>query len=156
MHGAVDPVAERVYVAEFLNDRVQVFDLDGNFIDKWGSTGLEDGQFSHPNGVSIDADGNVYVGESVKGTGARLQKFDPFGRWLETIGTNEGVPAQFTEVWGSAMDAQGNLYVSDYWNNRIQVFSPDLTPIGVIEDVPVPAHSCIRPDCSSPTTASST
>ncbi len=136
VHGAVDAVAERVYVAEFLNDRVQVFDLDGNFIDKWGSTGLEDGQFSHPNGVSIDADGNVYVGESVNGTGARLQKFDPFGRWLETIGSSDGVPAQFTEVWGSAMDAQGNLYVSDYWNNRIQVFTPDLTPIGVIEDVP--------------------
>ena len=78
---AIDPAAGRLYVAEFLNNRVQVFDLDGNFIDKWGSLGSGNGQFVQPAGIAVDANGLVFVGDTNNGTGGRVQIFDAFGTW---------------------------------------------------------------------------
>lgn len=137
LFGIVDPAAGRIYTTEFLNNRVQVFDLAGNFLDKWGSAGRGDGQFNHPNsGLAIDADGNLWVGESANGSLSRIQKFDPDGRWLATLGGSDTPDVSFSEVFGIAFDAAGNLYAADYWTNSILIFSPDLVQIGVIEDVP--------------------
>jgi outer membrane protein assembly factor BamB len=126
---AIDPESGRIYVTEFLNNRVQVFDLDGNFIDKWGSRGNGNGQFVNPAGIAVNAEGLVFVGDTNNGSGGRVQIFDAFGTWQGSL------PDTFTEVWGLAFDAAGNLYVSDYWNNRIQVYDPNLVLIGTIEDV---------------------
>lgn len=126
---AIDREAGRLYVTEFLNDRVQAFDLDGNFIDKWGSLGSGNGQFVHPAGISVNADGLVFVGDTNNGTGGRVQIFDAFGTWQGSL------PDTFTEVWALAFDTAGNLYVADYWNNRIQVYDSNLVLIGTIEDV---------------------
>ena len=38
----------RVYVSDLKNDRVQVFDLDGNFLFGWGKTGSGPGEFIAP------------------------------------------------------------------------------------------------------------
>ena len=52
-----------VYVADWENDRIQVFDPQGRFLRKWGEEGDGDGEFLHPIGLAIDGDGNVYVAE---------------------------------------------------------------------------------------------
>lgn len=126
---AIDPEAGRIYVTEFLNNRVQAFDLEGNFIDKWGSLGSGNGQFVSPAGIAVNSDGLVFVGDTNNGTGGRVQVFDAYGTWQGSL------PDTFTEVWAMAFDAAGNLYVADYWNNRIQVYDPNLVLIGTIEDV---------------------
>jgi hypothetical protein len=43
------------------NNRIQIFDQDGNFIDQWT-------QFSRPSGVYIDKNGVIYVADSESGT----------------------------------------------------------------------------------------
>ena len=53
----------KMYVADLKNDRIQVFDPDGNFLMTWGSTGNGDGQFLTPAGIAIDKDDNIYVTE---------------------------------------------------------------------------------------------
>ncbi len=40
----VDPFNDRVYVADYANHRIQVFDSKGNYISKWGTYGVENGQ----------------------------------------------------------------------------------------------------------------
>ena len=45
----------------------------GTFLTKWGSFGSGDGQFNEPDGVAIDASGNVYVADTGNN---RIQKFD--------------------------------------------------------------------------------
>ncbi|MEC9280731.1 MAG: 6-bladed beta-propeller, partial [Chloroflexota bacterium] len=52
-----------VYVSEYGNDRIQVFDPQGRFLRKWGSEGNGDGEFSQPQGLAIDSEGDVYVSD---------------------------------------------------------------------------------------------
>ena len=44
-----------VYVADTDNDRIQVFDSDGNFLRKWGSEGFGNNQFFGPRDVALDS-----------------------------------------------------------------------------------------------------
>jgi DNA-binding beta-propeller fold protein YncE len=57
---AVDALG-RVYVTDSGNNRVQVFDPDGIFLDKWGEQGGGDGELGEPFGIAVGADGTVYV-----------------------------------------------------------------------------------------------
>jgi len=45
------------------NDRIQVFEPQGRFLLKWGIRGSGDGEFSQPQGLAIDSEGNVYVSD---------------------------------------------------------------------------------------------
>jgi len=43
--------------------RVQKFDTNGHFITKFGSSGSDEAQFTDPEHLAIDSDGNVYVSD---------------------------------------------------------------------------------------------
>jgi hypothetical protein len=47
----------RLFVGDRGNNRIQIFDQDGNFIDQWA-------QFSRPSGVYIDGNDIIYVADS--------------------------------------------------------------------------------------------
>ena len=68
---AVD-MADKVYVTDFFNHRVQIFTGDGVVLGKIGSVGNGDGQFNSPNGVAVDGAGTVFVSDSLND---RIQKF---------------------------------------------------------------------------------
>jgi DNA-binding beta-propeller fold protein YncE len=44
----LDGQEKTVYVADKGNNRIDKFDLNGNFIGAWGSSGSEKGQFDNP------------------------------------------------------------------------------------------------------------
>jgi DNA-binding beta-propeller fold protein YncE len=67
----VDP-QDYIYVADTGNNRVQKFDLKGNFISKWGSAGTGDGQMMGPVSVSVNDKGSVFVLEL---NNSRVQEF---------------------------------------------------------------------------------
>ena len=52
-----------LYVAEFFNDRIQVYGLDGEFRRSVGKAGSAGGEMSAPGGVAVDADGVLYVAD---------------------------------------------------------------------------------------------
>jgi tripartite motif-containing protein 71 len=62
---------DNVYVIDDTG-RIQKFTDDGTFITSWGSDGNGDGQFSKPEGLYVDPDGNVYVADTVN---KRIQVF---------------------------------------------------------------------------------
>jgi DNA-binding beta-propeller fold protein YncE len=70
MDAAVD-AAGRVFVTDYGNNRVQVFDRDGRFLAAWGTVGSDAGQFASTLGVAVGDDGVVYVTDE----GKRLQAF---------------------------------------------------------------------------------
>jgi len=70
-------VLGNVYTAEVVNRRVQIFDADGNFLTKFGTSGSNDGQFNVLRDASPDndTDPKVYCADS---NNQRIQVFgDP-------------------------------------------------------------------------------
>jgi hypothetical protein len=61
-----------VFVTEQGNNRIQRFDSNGTFLDKWGGTGGGDGEFNSPKDIAFDAVGNAYVMDE---DNSRVQKF---------------------------------------------------------------------------------
>lgn len=112
----------KMYVADLKNDRIQVFDPDGNFLMTWGSTGNGDGQFLTPAGIAIDKDDNIYVTEIGNN---RVQVFDKNGTFITKWGKEGSGNGEFGNLHGIFVDrATGWVYVADTANNRIQVFKP--------------------------------
>ena len=60
------------YVADRNNNRIQKFTSEGVFVNKWGTNGTGDGQFTNPVGVAVASGGNVYVADEANN---RIQKF---------------------------------------------------------------------------------
>jgi sugar lactone lactonase YvrE len=55
----------RVYVMDTGNDRVVIFDADGNFITDFGSEGFDRGQLDEPTGIAIDQNsGKVFIADT--------------------------------------------------------------------------------------------
>jgi hypothetical protein len=45
--------SNRLFVADSGNNRIQVFDRDGNFLFRWGSNGSGNGQFNYPRAICV-------------------------------------------------------------------------------------------------------
>jgi sugar lactone lactonase YvrE len=116
-----------VFVADFMNNSIRKITPDGRV-----ST-LADDLFD-PWGLTIDANGNLYVGNGY----SEIQKITPDGT-VTTLaghvygGDNDGVGAAagFTSVNGIATDANGNMYFTDFANQKIKM----LTPSGVVTTI---------------------
>jgi hypothetical protein len=52
-----------IYLADPLNQQVQVFARGGTYLGRWGVWGPAPGQFYQPRGIALDGTGNVYVAE---------------------------------------------------------------------------------------------
>lgn len=115
-----------VYVADYWNFRIQKFNASGNFIRKWGTLGVFDGQFQNPMGVAVGPSGNVYVTDYGN---HRVQKFDNSGNFITKWGVAGSAVGEFLHPWGIAVDALENVYVADRDNFRIQKFNSSGYPL---------------------------
>ena len=106
----------RLFVGDRSNNRVQILDQEGKFLDQWL-------QFSRPSGVMIDANDNIYVADSESGS---VNRNRPEWRRGIRIGSAKDGKVQFlipdpearnapeftgtSAAEGIAIDAKGNLY----------------------------------------------
>ena len=89
----------------------------------WGR-GERGVRFQAPNGITVDAAGNIYVTEF---RGGHVRKFSPGGELLlETAGAGTG-PGMLANPIGVAVDAEGTIYVSEAGMSRVSRFAPDGT-----------------------------
>ncbi len=109
-----------VYVVDTFNERIQVFDADGQFLRMFGKQGNIAGTFMRPKGIAVDSDNHVYVVDSEFNN---VQIFDSEGRILMFFGSRGLSPGTFTLASGIAFDQQHNrVIVGEQWKGRIQVF----------------------------------
>jgi sugar lactone lactonase YvrE len=106
------------------------------------SSGFQEGngaaaQFASPNGVAVDANGNLIV---VDFGNQRIRKITPGGSVTTlaggSIGFADGIgaAARFTSPSGVAVDPSGNVYVVDFGNQRIRKIAPNGAVSTVVGD----------------------
>ncbi len=99
-----------IYVADHLNNRVQVFDRNGSFIRQFGDKILK-----QPAGIAIRQDGEsclIYVSDSKNN---RIAIFDTLGNMVDSLGAG----LDLREPWDICFDYNNNLYIADVYNNRV-------------------------------------
>lgn len=122
--------SNEILVADSSNHRVQVFDLEGNWLREFGSYGSAEGQFDCLAGVAIN---QVFEGSSSNDRryvvsdryNHRVQVFDGSGDFQFSFGSLGRNSGEFNLPWGVACSNDGLICVCDKENHRIQVFNHD-------------------------------
>lgn len=117
-----------IWVADGVSSGFQVFSPEGQLIDRWGSAGHGNGEFSFAvadsnvlGAVAFRADGGFYVADSGN---ARVQQFTPDRAFVRSWGGFGRGDGQFAQPIDVDVDAQGNVYVTDLIRNDVQKFDP--------------------------------
>jgi len=111
----------RLFVGDRNNNRIQIFDQDGNFIDQWT-------QFSRPSGVYIDAKDVIYVADSESGSVAKNHA--EWKRGIRVGSARDGTVAALipdpdenvvgtSAAEGVTADAKGNIFGAEVGPKRV-------------------------------------
>ncbi|MBX9843637.1 MAG: peptidyl-alpha-hydroxyglycine alpha-amidating lyase family protein [Xanthobacteraceae bacterium] len=114
----------RLFVGDRQNNRIQIFDQDGKFLDQWH-------QFSRPSGVYIDAKDNIYVADSESESVSK--NHDGWKRGIRVGSARDGSvtalipdPVEKTNTTsaaeGVAADAAGNIYGAEVGPRRMMKY----------------------------------
>jgi sugar lactone lactonase YvrE len=108
-----------VYVADTMNDRIEIFDADGQFISTFGKNGDGPGYFSRPKGVAIDSDSHIWVADGMQD---RVQVFNKDAQLLIAIGGHGLLPGQFQGLVAIAIDKWDRVFTTEIYPGRAQEF----------------------------------
>lgn len=122
-------------------DWLEKFAEEGDHLE--GTPAPRPGVFNRPTDVTWDTDGNIFVSDGYNNS--RVAKFSKDGTWVKAIGERGSAPNQFNTPHAITADATGNIYVADRGNRRVQVFTPDLEPVRIIEGMGAPWSVCVSP-----------
>ena len=117
----------RVYVADYGNSRVDVFDPSGAYVTRWGSAGSNNGQFNTLYGIAVNSSGAVICADSHN---FRIQEFSSAGAYLRQWGSGGNDNGRFIAPYDITVNSSGDIFVADTFNNRLQQFTPDGTYAG--------------------------
>ena len=117
-HGISVDSRGHVLVADYNNNRIQVFDASGHYLSSITHTTPEQ-KLQTPTSVSVEPDDCVYV---VEQSYSRVSIFDQTGKYIKSFGKNGDKDGEFDEPYAIAVSDEGYVYVSDTDNDRIQVF----------------------------------
>ncbi len=143
--GLVDPVGMAVdnenrflYVVDEQQDLVLVYDADSlKLLRHIGTPGKKHmlttpGDFGGASNVALDADGNVYVTDTMNN---RVEIFDADGKFISEFGKHGDGPGYFARPKGIAVDCDGHIWVADQYQDRVEVFNRDGQLLTYIGDV---------------------
>jgi len=108
-----------LYVADTYNNRIEIFDADGQFVSTFGKNGDGPGYFSRPKGVAIDGDGHIWVADGMQD---RVQVFDKTGQLLISFGGHGLLPGQFQGLVGITIDKRNRVFTTEIFPGRAQQF----------------------------------
>ena len=115
---AVDSKGD-LYVSDTINNRIQIFDAEGNFLSTFGRGGDGPGYFGRPKGLAVDRDGHIWVADTSMD---RVQVFDRKGQLAGYFGMHGTLPGQFVLPTGVAIDDQNRVMVTEQFKGRLQIF----------------------------------
>ncbi len=105
----------RVYVADRTNQRIQVFDAEGRFLNKWTGIGSPWGLYY------VKREKAIYMADGVNN---RIVKLNLDGQVLGVFGGFGKAPGKLDFAHHLAVDSTGAVYVTEIKNWRVQKFVP--------------------------------
>jgi len=108
-----------LFVADTMNNRIEIFDADGQFISTFGKAGDGPGYFARPKGVAIDSDGHVWIADGVQD---RVQVFNKEGQLLIAFGGHGLLPGQFQGLVAITIDKKDRVFTTEIYPGRAQEF----------------------------------
>lgn len=108
-HSILVDATGRVLVGDRENDRVQIFDLEGNLREIW--TGFA------PYGMEFDSRGNLFVAD---GRANKVLQLNASGKVENSWGKTGKEPGEYNLPHMLAVDAAGNLFVTEIGGKRLQ------------------------------------
>ncbi len=108
-----------VAIADAMNFRCQILNLDGTPRCAFGRKGDAAGDFSLPRDAALDSEGHVYVLDSQF---ENVQIFDARGALLLAFGREGRGAGEFSLPSGLSIDDRDRIWVADTYNRRVQVF----------------------------------
>ncbi|HAH44065.1 peptidyl-alpha-hydroxyglycine alpha-amidating lyase family protein [Gimesia sp.] len=108
-HSIVVDKQGRVLVGDRENDRVQIFDLEGNLLETW--TGFA------PYGMEFDSRGTLFVAD---GRANKVLQLNASGKVENSWGKKGKGPGEFDLPHMLAVDTAGNLFVTEIGGRRLQ------------------------------------
>ncbi len=114
VHAIAVDKARRVYISDRANDRIQIFDENGKFIEEWPN-------ILRPYSVLLAENQHFWVSS---GTTQKFTQYDPSGKLLSSWGTFGAFPGGFWGVHQFSVDSEGALYTADVHVGRPQKFVP--------------------------------
>jgi DNA-binding beta-propeller fold protein YncE len=111
----------RLFVGDRQNNRIQIFDQDGKYLDQWA-------QFSRPSGVFIDGKDNIYVADSESESVSK--NHDGWKRGIRIGSAKDGSVMAFipdpvdstSAAEGVAADAMVNIYGAEVGPKRMMKY----------------------------------
>ncbi|WP_059171933.1 6-bladed beta-propeller [Bacillus sp. FJAT-27445] len=114
-------IGEFLYVTDTNHKQVQVFDLSGTSVFRFGKEGESEGQFMFPYGISGDKKENVYVADLYTG---KISIFDSKGKFLKYF-EEQGQKNKVIEAPAGLRIINEKLYVTDIKKSKLFVFTLD-------------------------------
>jgi hypothetical protein len=109
------------------NHRIQIMDVDGNYLGQVGNLGefgTALGQFYEPVGIAVGPDGSVFVADTWN---SRMQQLTgdlfPLRDW--EMETDWAGNFSLNNKPYTAVDSGGRIYVTDPEDSRVLIFNPD-------------------------------
>jgi DNA-binding beta-propeller fold protein YncE len=119
---AIEALGDRVFVCDTVNHRLQVFDLEGQFIRVIGQNGESGQSMKYPYDAALVPEGGILACEYGNN---RVSRFDLEGQFLGAFGGPGRELGKFHGPRGIAVSEDGTVYVADTENHRIQAFELD-------------------------------
>jgi DNA-binding beta-propeller fold protein YncE len=111
-HSIVVDAKNRVLVGDRENNRIQVFNSEGEFLEVWPGFA--------PYGMSFDAKGTLFVAD---GRANKVLRLSPDGKVVGSWGQKGKGPGEFNLPHMLAADSKGNLYIAEVGGQRLQKLS---------------------------------
>jgi tripartite motif-containing protein 71 len=127
----------RIYIVDGVNNKIRIFNQNGQPLAAFGTAGSGNGEFNNPLGIDIGRSGRVYIADSGN---HRVQIFDSEANFINDIKLPQKMKhapdptdvvvdeivekGELYRPKGVALDKNNRIYVSDSWLGVIQVFEP--------------------------------
>ena len=105
-----------VFVADYSNNRVQVFTADGTFAYSITGNASDGSSFSSPRGLAFDPNGNLHV---VASGSNQVKIFTQDGKYVSEYGSG-----QLSSPSGIAVDEEGHSFVANNGSSYVRIFNP--------------------------------